>query len=104
VDVRGGVEQEPPAPVGAHGGRGLAAASCPFRLAARDPTAGAPAVPLRESTARGGPEKDDLHPEKARGSLSRAPHRWQCALKRRDVGGDFHRDGHDLGLGLGPRH
>jgi hypothetical protein len=104
MDVGRRIEQKPAPPIGAHGRRRLAARMRPARVPPRGAAGGAPAVPLGESAARGGPEQDDLHPERVRGPLSRAPHRWSFALQRRDVGGDFHRDGHDLGLGLGPRH
>jgi len=45
-----------------------------------------------------------VHPRKTEGPAFASPSDQNFELERRDVGGDFHRDGYDLGLGLGPLH
>jgi hypothetical protein len=42
--------------------------------------------------------------EKTEGPAFASPPDQSFALQGRDVRGDFHRDGDDLGLGLGPLH
>jgi hypothetical protein len=42
--------------------------------------------------------------EKTEGPAFASPSDQSFALQGRDVRGDFHRDGDDLGLGLGPLH
>ena len=42
--------------------------------------------------------------EKTEGPAFASPSDQCFTLERRDVGSDFHRDGNDLGLGLGPLH
>jgi hypothetical protein len=109
-DIGRGVEQEPPVAVRTDRGRRLAARHGARRIAPRDPAGRAPAVPLGKATAGRCTEENDLHAwgrdgaEKTEGPAFASPSDQHFALERRDVGGDFHRDGNDFGLGLGPLH
>ncbi len=107
VNVGGGIQQEPPRAVRANRHGRLCPRVRPGRIGAADPAGRAPAVPLGEAAAGGGAKEYDFH-ERGRsrkfdGLAFASPSECRgSGLERRDVGGDFHRDGDDLSLGLGP--
>ena len=103
-DVGRCIEEEPVRPVGADGGRRLGSRKGGARIEACGATSGTPAIPLRESTTCSRSQQYDLHLEKRRGPAFASPRRQSCCLQGRDVSGDFHRNGDDLCLWLGPTH
>ena len=103
-DIRRRVEKKPVRSVGADGDGRLRAREGGTGIRAGSTTGRTPAIPLRESATCSRSQQYDSHLEKRRGPAFASPRRQSCCLQGRDVSGDFHRNGDDLSLGLGPTH